>query len=264
MTEPIILVIGERFIDRYYVGTASRLSPEAPVPVVKIDQTFELPGGAANVSANLRALGCEPTEIYQWGAAPIKNRLISSGIQVARWDEHDDIKPWDEYMFRTLGHHAEGVDGVIISDYNKGAFTPENTKSLFAAVAAVPFIFVDSKSSPTRFGLRPNETFYFPNMKEYREHASDYESCPNIVRTMSEAGMELLHNGQELYHEPAYAKRVVSVSGAGDTAIAAFAYEYCRTLDPERSLRFASKACAVSVGKPYTSTATHDEIDKIT
>lgn len=262
MSEPRILVIGERFIDRYFVGTASRLSPEAPVPVVKIDSTFELPGGAANVAQNLKALGCTPTEVYQWGNIPIKNRLISSGIQVARWDEHDNISPWSDEAFSkaTWG----GLDGVIISDYNKGAFTATNIQSLFGTILKVPFIFVDSKSSPTKFGHYLDRTFYFPNLKEYREHANDYEACPNIVRTMSETGMELLHNGQELYHEPAYAKRVVSVSGAGDTAIAAFAYEYCKSQDPERALEFASKACAVSVSKPYTSTASHDEISKIT
>lgn len=262
MSEPKILVIGERFVDRYFVGTASRLSPEAPIPCVRIDESFELPGGAANVSANLKALGCEPLEIYQWGSTPTKNRLISSGVQIARWDEHDEIQPWGDYIYR-LGTHINGLQGVIISDYNKGAFTTENIAAMFEALKMVPFFFVDSKSSPKRFGARTNSTFFFPNMKEYREHATDYESCPNIVRTLSEAGMELLHNGHELYHEPAYAKRVISVSGAGDTAIAAFAYEYCRSQDPEASLRFASKACAVSVSKPYTSTASHEEINKI-
>jgi bifunctional ADP-heptose synthase (sugar kinase/adenylyltransferase) len=75
--------------------------------------------------------------------------------------------------------------------------------------------------------------------------------------------MTRLNFGEAQWHTPALAGDVVSVCGAGDTAIAAFAYQYCKTQDIVNAMRFASKACAVVVGKPYTAVASHEEINKI-
>jgi bifunctional ADP-heptose synthase (sugar kinase/adenylyltransferase) len=116
-------VIGEKFDDIYHVGTATRLSPEAPIPVVAVKEVIQFAGGAGNVYQNLKALGANvllinPTE------TPRKNRLIANGLQVARWDEQDTVKPLPELQFKTF----DGYDGVIISDYGKGFFTPESIK----------------------------------------------------------------------------------------------------------------------------------------
>lgn len=84
-----IIVVGDSFIDRYWVGSTNRISPEAPIPVVEVEYTRDFPGGAANVRENLRALGEDGLLLFKPASSeqnyPIKNRLISNGVQLARW-----------------------------------------------------------------------------------------------------------------------------------------------------------------------------------
>lgn len=254
---PVILVIGERFTDRYFIGTATRLSPEAVVPVVAIKEVIQSPGGAANVAENLKALGATVREIYQPGHYPIKNRLVANGQQLARWDVDDYIAPFDSFKLRLLAPQFRGVDGVIISDYAKGAFTPEAISTIRKLVPSDTPLFVDTKGSPAWFGGSP---FFFPNMKEWATHKVAYDEESLVIRTESENGMTLLEDGVVLHHLPTLATKVVSVSGAGDTAIAAFAYAIGCGKHVSQAMEFASQACAISVSKPYTSTVTLDEI----
>lgn len=254
MPEPRILVIGEKFIDRYYVGTATRLSPEAPIPVVAVKEVIQSAGGAGNVSANLASLGADVVELCKDG--PIKNRLVSHNQQLARWDENDQVTPIT--LYPTL---FEGSDAVVISDYGKGAFNCEVAHSIHKFRGTTP-LFIDTKN-PTCWPSAGN-VFFFPNMKEWQTHKKFYEGCSAVIRTESENGMTYLAYGEARWHTPTLATDVVSVCGAGDTAIAAFAYHYCKEPIVSHAMRFASKACAVVCGKPYTATASHEEINKIT
>jgi len=248
-------VIGEKFIDRYWVGTATRISPEAPIPVVAVKEVIQSAGGAGNVSANLIALGAIVSEYYP-GPEPIKNRLIANGHQVARWDEDDHCDPLSFLRPEDL----QNRDGIVVSDYGKGAFTGDIPK-LISKWTGSTHLFIDTKN-PTVWPFRGN--FFFPNMKEWQTHKDFYDKCSRVIRTESENGMTHLNYGEAMWHTPALATDVVSVCGAGDTAIAAFAYAYCKNQDIVGAMRFASKACAVVCGKPYTAVASHEEINKIT
>lgn len=264
MSEPRILVIGEKFVDKYFVGTATRLSPEAPIPVVAVKEVIQFDGGAANVAKNLEALGV-PQYMYNPGTVSgyetVKNRLMVGEHQLARWDEHDTVTPI-QFM---KAEDFKGVDAVIISDYGKGGFTGHSIRHIHDVMAGqVKYVFVDTKQEPDHFSFYPRDTFFFPNMKEYRQHEDQYSSTKNVVRTESEAGMTHIQYGVAKWHLDTKAKEIVSVCGAGDTAIAAFAYEYCKTQDVVKSMRFATKACAVVCAKPYTAVASHEEINKIT
>lgn len=257
---PKILVIGEKFVDRYFIGTATRLSPEAPIPVVNVSEVIQFGGGAANVAANLKALGAETRELYQPGHYPIKNRLVSGTHQLARWDQDDTIDPFTPLQINLSKHLFKDLDGVIISDYNKGVFDPTSTAEIFRLIPPTTSIFVDTKASPTKFSMAQKRTFFFPNLKEYIAHTYTYTSFPQIIRKESEQGMTYVGHDYGTIHQPALATKVVSVSGAGDTAVAAFAYAYCRGKRISEALEFAARACAVVVGKPYTSTASQEEI----
>lgn len=260
MSEPRILVVGEKFIDRYYIGTATRLSPEAPIPVVAVKQVIQRNGGAANVLSNLVTLGAIVYNYYP-DAAPTKNRLIANGHQLARWDENDDVLPLDfskESMF--------DVDAMIISDYNKGAFNGKNLQTLKALCSKVKYVFIDTKRDPNSFSFYPSETFFFPNIKEFEAHSDSYYETKNVIRTESENGMTYVSYGQGKLKQPALTRpeKVVSVCGAGDTAIAAFAYAYCKEPNISKAMVFSSQACAVVVRKPYTATVSHEEINALT
>ncbi|HXC62004.1 MAG TPA: hypothetical protein VNV63_04970, partial [Nitrospiria bacterium] len=164
MKTPTIAVFGDNFIDRYYIGTATRLSPEAPIPVVNIQEEKVFPGGAGNVVANLDTLGAKILGV-EYGRVPIKNRLYSDNHQIARWDENDESTELEiEYL------HQLRADAVIISDYGKGSIT----YAVIEAIAALNLpTFIDSKRSPRDFDIVMNPTF-FPNQKEYNAHIQDY------------------------------------------------------------------------------------------
>jgi len=259
VSEPRILVIGEKFIDRYWVGTATRISPEAPIPVVAVKEVIQSAGGAGNVFANLQALGARGM-LYGPSHEPIKNRLVANGQQVARWDEEDKIPPV-QFMKQ---EDFEGVEGVILSDYGKGAFTIDSIQHIREKMGNIPYVFVDTKGDPSMFAMPyPTDTFFFPNMKEWTAHKNSYNRRTGVIRTESENGMTHISCGDARWHTKARAVDVVSVCGAGDTAIAAFAYQYCKEPNIRKAMEFASKACAVVCGKPYTAVASHEEINQI-
>lgn len=251
-----ILVVGERFTDRYFIGTCTRLSPEAPIPVVAIKEVIQFAGGAANVSANFKALGVEVREMYQPGHYPIKNRLMGNDTMLARWDQDDTCEPLTGLNVKLQAYMFKDIDAVVISDYNKGMFTPEGIAAIGQHIPDKTPVFIDTKASPTRFSQLGRRPWFFPNMKEWVANSEAYTALKNVVRTESENGVTLVGD----CHVSSYATNIVSVSGAGDTAVAAFAYAYLSDAAPEDCLRFAMQACAVVCSKPYTATATLDEI----
>lgn len=148
-----ILVVGDVMLDHYILGNASRLSPEAPVPVVKMSEEKYVLGGAANVAANVAALGGKVylcgavgrdadgarfretadslgihTCLYESRSVPttVKTRVVANKHQIVRVDCEErlelkdcDYKPFLKKMYRLLG----SVDIVVLSDYNKGLFS---------------------------------------------------------------------------------------------------------------------------------------------
>lgn len=261
MKQPNIAILGDNFIDHYWIGTSIRLSPEAPIPVVKLSEEKVFPGGAGNVCQNLIALGAQGITIYPERPA-IKNRLYSDTHQLARWDE------WDEQEELPVDKVKEIVaDAVIISDYGKGSIT----YAVIEAIAALNLpTFIDTKRSPREFDVIQNPTF-FPNQKEFNEHLQDYRIQPSVILKRGADGIQALEFGKVVQEYPSWAKKVVSVCGAGDTVIAAYVYAYTtwklRWDDGEdpiySALPFANQAAAVVVEKPWTATASIEEIAKI-
>jgi bifunctional ADP-heptose synthase (sugar kinase/adenylyltransferase) len=236
-------------LDHWWVGTSTRRSAEANIPIVAIQQDFVELGGAGNVLMNLIALDCDPVAGY--GEGPIKHRLVVDGVQIARWDQHDYC---EEGMFE-----GSAFDGVIISDYNKGGFGT----GVLNALAHLPGpFFIDSKKAPWFFECLPGEKFYFPNELEYELHAKHYNKVDNVIHKRGPLGLEYLKKGNLKLLLPAICKTPVSVCGAGDTVIAAFAASYLRGSSPYRAAIVANAAGSVVVAKPYTATASIVEIEE--
>lgn len=260
---PKILVLGEVFTDRYFIGTADRLSPEAPLPVVKVSEVINKPGGAGNVAANCRALGAEVRTIDPPYPYPVKNRLIANGHQIARWDQDDQVASYTTAGLRIHTADFEWADGIIISDYCKGAFGPGIINTL-AAYCDQKVVYIDTKRNPEIYSNFRNKLF-FPNLKEHLNYITAYTQCTHVLRKESAEGMSYFLEGQPVVHVPTYTINPISVSGAGDTVIAAYAYaEISGMPGPKERMIFASKAAAVAIGKPLTSVANLDEIKNIT
>ena len=191
-----VLVVGDVMLDRYWFGSVARISPEAPVPVVRVDRTEERPGGAANVARNAAALGARVTLLSVTGqdeagarlaallksdgvrarlhrdrgiATTVKLRVIGRQQQLLRVDF--ETAPSHEVLSSKLREYKQllgGHDVVILSDYGKGGLT-HIAAMIAAAKAAHKPVLVDPKGED--FSRYRGATLLTPNRAEFREVA---------------------------------------------------------------------------------------------
>ena len=202
-TQKHILVIGDVMLDEYIWGKVNRVSPEAPVPVVKLDNIDYHAGGAANVGENVFSLGCEVTMVGLIGndnngerlknilnkenrfnlrlvkqtgrPTTVKTRIMAQGQQVMRVDNETEEPPATdilEELQSTIDSVINDVDGVILQDYGKGLFSKEMILWVMqrAKKASCP-VYVDPKYhnyscySGARL-LKPNSSEFWNNVEE--------------------------------------------------------------------------------------------------
>jgi D-beta-D-heptose 7-phosphate kinase/D-beta-D-heptose 1-phosphate adenosyltransferase len=248
-----VLVVGDAMVDAYHFGTTTRISPEAPIPVVKITDHQTFHGGAANVFTNLVALGAE-VRLRAGEPTPIKNRLMVGTTQVARWDTNDEVRPiLLEQLDRAVLHWTP--DAIVVSDYGKGSISEDVIKWINNRELPT---YVDTKGSPGVY--KDRFTTLFPNAIEYDIHKQSYDEMSDVIFKRGAEGIDRLYQGTLLEHFRAYATNVVSVCGAGDAVIAAYAY-FAITGDPAALFK-ASIAAAIVVEKPWTATASLAEINE--
>lgn len=195
-----ILVVGDVMIDAYVRGNVTRISPEAPVPIVNLEKTEDRLGGAANVALNLASLGAEPilcaivgddkggrtfSDILDYRGlsregivksadrmTTIKTRVIGNNQHLIRIDEEvlTDISSQEEQDFlqRIKQLMDTKVDAIILEDYNKGLLTPTVIDSIVKMANArnIP-VTVDPKKD--NFFEYKNVTLFKPNLKELKE-----------------------------------------------------------------------------------------------
>ena len=225
-----ILLIGDNCLDVYQYGTIDRLSPEAPVPVFVPTYTEEREGMAGNVFKNLEALGCDVN--YLFGETSTKTRLIDSRSkqQIVRIDDDVISAP---IVFET--DIPQVYDAVIVSDYDKGTVSYELIEELIAL--SIP-IFIDTKKTDLE---RFQGAWVKINELEYSKIKSE---CTGLIVTRGSKGARVIHHDIEC---PAPNVEVSDVTGAGDTFLAALAFEYLKTKDIAQAVKFAVKASAVTV-----------------
>ena len=144
---------------------------------------------------------------------------------------------------------------MIISDYAKGAITDEVVDAFAGYVRPV---FIDTKHDPDMF-MPISDVTFFPNLVEYKKYLASYTRLGGkLILKRSADGLEYYEHNRLVASVPAYAKFVKSVNGAGDTVIAAYAY--AKVMNIDNPLQFAACAAAIVVEKPYTATASLDEV----
>lgn len=260
-----VAVIGDFMKDVYWIGEATSLSAEVPIPVVKVKEKKEFLGGAGNVAKNLEALGVDAI-YFPGGGIPVKNRLMVGDHQLARWDEFDYCTP-------VCGlNRMVGIDAIVVADYRKGS-VDQYTIDVIKKHTNIP-IFVDTKRDPSVWsGVA---TAIFPNDKEFNTFPSAYASFNGkVVLKHGSAGLEFWSLGNGVFNSPATARQVRSVNGAGDTVMAAFVYKWLELggnhkLEDyptqcngcfEEMLNFANTAAAIAVEHPYTYAPTLAEVE---
>ena len=188
-----LLIIGDVMLDRYWHGNTSRISPEAPVPVVHVKQQEERPGGAGNVALNIRALGGQVTLIGVTGtdkhAHSLQTQLTTKGIhcafiqladvstitklrvlsrhqQLIRLDFEDGFSPLEtEEVYTQMLRYLEKVNAIILSDYGKGTLTDTQQLIRLARTQNKP-ILVDPKGHD--FSKYQGATIITPNFSEFQ------------------------------------------------------------------------------------------------
>lgn len=251
-----VLLIGDSCTDVWAYGECKRLSPEAPVPVMKFRETQSAPGMAANVHANLTSLGINVNFLTNKENIT-KTRYIDekSNYQVMRLDNESEVKPLREAELRMAAMHLE-YDAVIISDYDKG-YVDYNLIDIIAPRNPGIKIFVDTKKKklPTQY----NNVVYKINKKEFELLDPDYiPKGENIIVTHGANGA--LWNRKQ-FQVPI--TRVFDVTGAGDTFLAALVFYYIQLPSMEESIAFANRAAAIAVQHPGTYSLTMEDVDGI-
>ena len=201
-----VLVIGDIMLDRYWQGPTSRISPEAPVPVVKVDEIVDRPGGAGNVALNISALGAAASlrgytgddemadslqDMLQGAGVEClferepgrptitKLRVISRHQQLIRLDfEETDVARSDTSLERDLGNHLKDCGALILSDYAKGALQDPGPVIAAARAAGVP-VLVDPKG--TDFARYRGATLITPNLHEFEAVVGSCSSEQDLV-----------------------------------------------------------------------------------
>jgi D-glycero-beta-D-manno-heptose-7-phosphate kinase len=295
-----VLVVGDVMLDRYLFGEVSRISPEAPVPVVRVVREEERPGGAANVARNAAALGARVTLLSVIGndepGRRLRKLIKREGIIDNLWPDRSlqttrkvrvigrqqqllridfEQTPSDEALKKKVGIYRNLLvksDVVILSDYGKGGLAHIGEMIKLARTYGKR-IFVDPKGHD--YSRYRGANVVTPNRSELREvvgpWSGEAELRKKAQRLRSELGLDALlvtrsEEGMTLYdeagrhNEATKAREVFDVSGAGDTVIAALAVMMAAGARMREAVRIANHAAGIVVGKLGTAVATREEL----
>jgi rfaE bifunctional protein kinase chain/domain len=295
-----LLVVGDVMLDRYWFGEVGRISPEAPVPVVRVDRIEERPGGAANVARNAAALGATVSLLSVVGAAEagtrlkqllakdriraelyrdrtiattIKLRVIGRQQQLLRVDF--ERTPSHEVLaskLRDFGRMVRSSDAVILSDYGKGGLAHIARMIALARAAGKP-VLVDPKGE--NYARYRGATIITPNRAEFRQVVGGWTSEAELTRKAQQLRRRLRigsllitrsEEGMTLFrngsrvHVPAQAREVYDVSGAGDTVIATLGAMLAGGAAIDEAVRTANRAAGIVVGKFGTAVVRPEEL----
>ena len=246
-----VLLIGDSCIDEYKIGTIDRLSPEAPVPVIRIIETTTVPGMASNVHLNLANLGIEADFITN-DQEILKTRYIDkrSGQHMLRVDTEPDVIQWSGRIHLSP---ISSYDAIVISDYNKGFLSYENIEHIIRS-SNCP-VFIDTKKQDlSRFSS--DRVYLKINELEYKNR---FSIPKNLIVTLGDKGAMLKQHSSEKFYKTKSVD-VMDVCGCGDTFLAALVAQYLFTKDIEKAILFANIAAGITVQHRGNYAPSYDEI----
>lgn len=295
-----ILVVGDVMLDRYWFGDVNRISPEAPVPIVKVARKEDRLGGAANVARNCVALGAKASLIGLVGADEagqairtlcqaegissflcvddqeptiLKLRILGRLQQLLRVDfENPPSEKSLEQLHRHFSQLLASHDVVVFSDYSKGALSQVQSLIQLARAQHIP-VLVDPKGDD--YMRYHDASSITPNRVEMQQAVGKWHTEQDLTQRAQQLrnklGLEALlmtrsEQGMTLYteegrtHATAQAQEVFDVSGAGDTVLATLAVSRAAGLSWSQAMHWANKAGSIVVGKLGTSTVTAEEL----
>jgi D-beta-D-heptose 7-phosphate kinase/D-beta-D-heptose 1-phosphate adenosyltransferase len=297
-----IIVIGDVMLDRYWSGQAARISPEAPVPVVRVKAIEDRVGGAGNVALNIAKLGGKVTLLGVVGddaegeilrrlleaegvdcdfvvepeiRSICKLRVMAQHQQLIRIDFEETTLQFDAAaLLARLVNHLPKNNTVVFSDYGKGTLTDVATYISKAKQAGIK-VLVDPKG--VDYQRYSKADLITPNLSELQavvgisEHEDDLIEKGRALLTRCQISTLLLTRGEagmtliqndQVHSLPAQAKDVFDVTGAGDTVIAVMALGVALDMALYEAMYLANLAGGIVVGKLGTSTVSMQELTR--
>ena len=298
-----VLVVGDVMMDTYIMGDTKRVSPEAPVPVVKAVKEEQKVGGAANVALNTSSMGAKSIllgitgedqtaddlkEILSRNGVDIflkqlknrktitKLRIISRNQQLLRLDFEEPFFFDPEILEIEFKNLIQRANAIIFSDYDKGTLKDIQKLIYIAKEKNIPLI-VDPKGN--KFEKYKNSTIVTPNFSEFELVVGKCENEEEIIRkgnqlvehlklealliTRSSKGMTLIQKNKKSINLPTFAKEVYDVTGAGDTVVASLGAGLGAGMNILDAVNLSNYAAGIVVGKLGTSTVDIQEISEI-
>jgi D-beta-D-heptose 7-phosphate kinase / D-beta-D-heptose 1-phosphate adenosyltransferase len=300
MTNSNILVIGDVMLDEYWLGTSNRISPEAPVPIVKVDDKEFRVGGAGNVVLNLFNINPKVSLISTIGkdkdgeiikrilkrkkinvifketskCRTIKKlRIFTQNQQMIRLDFEDNKENYKLELNEQIKKQIRKSKLVILSDYGKGSLI--NVKKIIR-YAKSKMIIIDPKGSD--YSKYSGATILTPNINEFIEIVGEVNSQAVLIKkakilikkinlkgiliTQGKKGMTFISK-KNVIHKNSLAQDVFDVSGAGDTVIANFSAYLNMGNTFEEAMEMANIAASIVIKKLGTASANKREVEKI-
>ena len=295
-----VLTIGDAMLDRYWHGVTNRISAEAPIAIVDVEEIEERLGGAANVALNVSALGAAASLVGVIGedesgkilqakleSAGIKNllltrpgyqtitklRIVSRKQQLVRADFESILDLPARDFADLVNSGLQSCDVVVLSDYDKGVLSDPQFFIDVARQKNKP-VLVDPKFKD--FSRYHGATLIKPNQKEFQAAVGPWQSESEMVRkcqtVMSDLGVEsmlltrgadgmtLVQRGQQEVHLPARNREVYDVSGAGDTVIAVLATALGAGETLIDAVGLSNVAAGIAVGRLGTTSVSGPEL----
>ena len=295
-----VLVVGDAMLDRYWFGAVDRISPEAPVPVVRVNREEERLGGAANVALNVKTLGAQATLLTVvgddepartlkkllerqgvtalLGSDPqlytiVKLRVIGRSQQLIRIDFEN--QPDHEVLAAMLGDYERALpehDAVLFSDYGKGGLTHIPRMIELARAAGKPVLIDPKGSDYSRYAgatvITPNRAELAQVIGPWSSEAQLHERAQKLRTEHRLEGLLLTRSeeGMSLFDAaghaqvPAQAREVFDVTGAGDTVIATLAAMLACGHSLREAMPVANRAGGIVVGKFGTASVSYEEL----
>jgi rfaE bifunctional protein kinase chain/domain len=300
LTRSRVLVVGDAMLDRYWFGAVERISPEAPVPVVRVNREEERLGGAANVALNVKTLGAQATLLTVVGTDEparklrqlleqqgvttllgedpklytiVKLRVIGRSQQLIRIDFEN--QPDHEVLAGMLNEYEHVLPehgAVLFSDYGKGGLTHIPRMIELARAAGKPVLIDPKGHDYSRYAgataITPNRAELAQVIGPWSSEAQLHERAQSLRRQLGVQALLLTRSeeGMSLFDDaghvqvPAQAREVFDVTGAGDTVIATLAAMLASGMGLRDAMPIANRAGGIVVGKFGTAGVSYEEL----
>ena len=275
MSHERVMIVGDVMTDNYMWGNVTRISPEAPVPVVSVTKRERRLGGAANVALNIESMGAMPIICSVLGdddngkdflqimyrnnmdrrgivtsdnrMTTVKSRVIGNNAHIVRVDEentHPLSTIEEDHLLERIGRtiKAMPVNAIIFQDYDKGCITPRIIEEV-TTIANRKKILTTVDPKHRNFAAFKNVSLFKPNLKELREglNIEIDASLETHLETPTTASLSIFENSLFLNE--------YSFAGAGDTVISVITLALAAGMDLEQAVRFANTAGGIVCGQ---------------